>query len=149
MGMPGEIAKLPIHLTASVPVDAIQIVLSYDPGVLEPILDVDGISFESTYMERFELPFGILSAQPEYHVLVAAIAGNLVLPGSTVEPGDDILVAWINVRVKPDAVPGEISLELTNGPDDQGVGPYRLRNEITYKGAARFVSSVPMIVGGR
>src|SRR5262249_32899184 len=28
MGMPGEIAKLPIHLTASVPVDAIQIVLS-------------------------------------------------------------------------------------------------------------------------
>ena len=149
VGIPGELAKVPVHLTASVPVDAIQVVLSYDPAVLEPALDVGGISFESTYLERFEQPFGILSAQPEHRVLVAAIAGNLILPGSTVEPGDDILVGWINVRVKPDATPGEIDLEPTNGPDDAGVGPYRLRNEITHQGAARFVSFIPKTVGGR
>lgn len=148
-GIPGELAKLPVLLTASVPVDAIQLVLSYDPAVIEPVLDVDGVSFEGTYLERFQQPFGILSAQPGDGVLVVGIAGSLLLAGASVEPGDDILVGWINVRVKPDAPPGEIEFEPTNGPDGLGVGPYRLRNEITHQGAARLVSFIPRTDGGR
>ncbi len=149
-GTPGQVAKIPIHLTASVPVDAIQVVLSYDPAVLEPVSDGKGVTFESTYLERFETPFGILSAHPEDGIIVAALAVDVFQPGAaSVEPGEDLLVGWINVRVLPDAPLGEIDLEPTNGPDGLGVGPYRLRNEITYQGAALFVSFIPQTVGGR
>ncbi|MBI4601822.1 MAG: VCBS repeat-containing protein [Planctomycetes bacterium] len=149
VGIPGAPVDLPVYLSAEVSVDAVQLVVAYDPAVL--VIDPEAaLSFESTYFERFDTrPFGVLTLQPEAGLFTAAFAGNLLLPGYEVAPGDDILVAWIQARVKDGAPPGVVSVDPTNGPGGNGVGPYRMRNEITHKGAARFVSYIPRTIGGR
>jgi hypothetical protein len=147
-GIPGAPVKLPVYVTSSVSVDALQLVVSYDPDILE-IAPEGALSFESTYLDGFENPFGMLTPLSDGHLFLAALAGNLLLPGSEVPPGDEVLVAWINARVKDDAPPGLVSVDPTNGPDGAGTGPFHLRNELTHKGSARFVSLIPRTVGAR
>jgi hypothetical protein len=147
-GVPGATVAVPVYLSAGVAVDAFQLVVAYDPVVLE-IDPETPLSFDGTYFERFDAPpFAAAAASAEEGILVAAIAGNLLVAGSEVAPGEDILVAWIHGRVSDSAPAGPVAIEPTNGPGGAGVGPHRLRNEITHKGETRFVSFFPQTLGG-
>jgi hypothetical protein len=139
---PGEQVRLPIHLTTTLEIDAVQLVIEYDPSVLE-IDPETAISFEDTFFGAIDNPFGLASVDETNGMLVAGIAGHLILSGREVGPGDDIRIGWLVARVKDDAPTGRVPVDLTNGPDGLGVGPYRLRNELTHKGEARFASFLP------
>lgn len=142
--LPGETVEVPVILTTSVPVDALQLVLEYPLDLLE--IDPEGVSFAATYFDRFDdvRPMGVLTVHPEAGVATLLLAGNLILPGAEIQPGTDIVVAWLTVTVSPDAVPGTaLEIEPKNGPDGEGIGPYRLRNELVSEGSARFLSSRP------
>ena len=70
--------------------------------------------------------------------------------GFAVPPGEDILIGWIHLRVLPTVEPdAQIVLAPTNGDNNQGVGPYRMRNEITSKGRARYVGTLPLLGAAR
>jgi len=141
--VPGATVQLPITLTSALEIDAVQLVISYDASVLE-VNPENALSFESTYFEVFDgPPFGMVSVDAGSGVIVAGIAGDLILPGREIVPGEDILIAWLNVRVKDDAASQRVPIDLSNGPDDGGIGPYHLRNELTHRGEARFASFIP------
>ena len=143
---PGAEVRLPIHLTTTLEIDAVQLIVSYDPAVLE--IDAEtALSFEDTFFETADHPFGAASVDASNGLLVAGIAGDLILSGHEVGPGEDIRIAWLNARVKDDAPSGRVPVDLSNGPDGLGVGPYRLRNELTHRGEARFASFFPELDG--
>lgn len=166
IGSPGEEVKIPVYLTSSIPVTAVQLVVEYDPAILEISSDSRvSLSFEGTFYEQFfgkwytvrddrggsssfrydrDSVLGYLTPRPDKGLFTVAIAGHILFQGFEVPPGETARIAWIRAKVSPDAV-GEtvVSLNPTNGPDGQGVGPYRMRNEITYDGNARYVSFIP------
>ena len=151
---PGAEVLVPVYLTSSVPVEAVQLVLRHDPAVLEIL--PDSLSFGGTIYEELGSaapPFGVpevavLTVHPEAGVATAVIAGRLIYADRQVPPGVDTLIAWVRVRVSSRAVPGTtLTLDLTNGEDDRGVGPYKLRNEITFEGNARLVTTLPILEG--
>jgi len=172
VGAPGEEVKIPVYLTPSIPVTAVQLLVEYDPMILEISSDpMISLSYEGAYYERFfgkwfEIPddtggfsgfiyrpedaeISFLTPRPESGLFTAAIGGHLAFQGFEVPPGPETLIAWIHATVSPDAPAGTVvSLSPTNGPDGQGVGPYRMRNEITFDGNAKYVSFIPKTVAG-
>ena len=50
---PGEVAEIPVFLSSSVNVEAIQLVIEYDPAVLTPFDGRDGISYLRTTLPTF------------------------------------------------------------------------------------------------
>jgi hypothetical protein len=152
--VPGTEVRIPVYISNSVPVEAVQLVLEHDPEVLEII--PDSLSYERTYYERWvteEHPWAcpqlsVLTVHPAAGIATAAIAGGLIRSDRAIPPGSDTLIAWIHVRVSESALPGTThTLQPTNGEDGLGVGPYRLRNEITFDGTARLVSTIPELEG--
>jgi hypothetical protein len=171
-GAPGEEVKIPVYLTSSIPVTAVQLAVEYDPMILEISSDrLVSLSFEGTFYEQFfgnvytipddsggastfrydrDAVVALLDPRPEAGVFTAAIAGNLIFEGLfDVSPGSETLIAWIHAMISPDA-PDQtvVALSPTNGPDGQGVGPYRMRNEITFDGNAKYVSFIPKTAPG-
>ncbi len=151
---PGAEVLVPVYITNSVPVEAVQLVIKHEPDVLEIV--PDGLSHERTYYEEAfpaEPPFlapelSILTLHPNEGVATVAIAGRFVFSDRQISPGSNTLIAWIRVKVSEDATPGTtLTLNPTNGEDGQGVGPFRLRNEICYEGDARLVSTIPLLEG--
>jgi hypothetical protein len=73
---------------------------------------------------------------------------DLIEEGHEVPPGQDRLIFKIRGAIAADAAPGaEVLLEPTNGEGGDGVGPNRIRNELTHRGSARFFSTVPKLEG--
>lgn len=63
-------------------------------------------------------------------------------------PGEEMLAFKIRGKISDSAKPGTRSIiEPTNGTADAGLGAAKLRNEITYKPEAGFVSVRPRIAG--
>ena len=152
---PGAKVKLPIYVTTSVPVDAIQLVLEYDPGSLE--IEQGALSHEDSFYAQFNRgsephpdrpEVSILMPHPAAGVLTVAIAGSFIEEGFEVTPGRNILVGWIKATVSENVPPDTtLTLTPTNGPEGEGIGPYRMRNEISYQGDARLVSILPQLEG--
>lgn len=151
-GPPGGEVSIPVHLTNSVEVEAFQLVVRYDPSSL--MLDfpgIDALDLEGTFYEERELGayFFSVTPFPEEGVALVAFVPSLIETGFEVPPGERRLVFRFRGRISDDApVDTVVTLEPTNGPDGAGWGPNRLRNELTYGGAARFVSVVPRVEGG-
>lgn len=148
----GAEVRVPVYLSTSVPADAIQVILQYDPEMIEIL--PDGLDFEGTCWEE-ALPDGalvpevaILTPHPELGVAVAAIAGSLTRDGYEAGPGEDLLVAWVRVRVA-EGVPddAELPMALIGATEEGGVGPYALRSEISFDGDARLLSALPRLEG--
>jgi len=166
VGAPGKEVKIPVYLTPRIPVTAAQIVVQYDPMILDISTDpLVSLSFEGTYYEQlfgkeYTIPedsggsstihyhrdsmVALLTPRPSAGLFTAAIGGHLIYEGFEVPPGPETLIAWIHATISPDAPPETVvSLSPTNGLDGQGVGPYRMRNEITFDGGARYLSFLP------
>jgi hypothetical protein len=142
---PGEEVEIPVLLTSDAPVEGFQLVMEYDPARLGVVDGASGLSFEGTFYEaRFAAPptLGALTVHTEAGVFTVAVIGNFIEDGFEVPPGTDIPVARIRAIVPETAEVGTVvSIEPAPGSEAGGVGPFRLRNEITVESDARFVSA--------
>lgn len=159
---PGEEVLIPVYLTNSVPVEAFQLFMAYDPAVLvfeegpwgEANFDFSSTIYESLFGDDHIPPITqgwcTVVADSAADLVSISVIGSLLRTGYEVPSGADNLVIYIKATVSSDAAPGNYTLDLTNGPDGNGVTPpYYLKNEITYLGAARFVSQFPRRQAGR
>jgi hypothetical protein len=164
----GGFVDVPLYVTSAVGVRAVQAVVSYDPGVLH-VESGNPIQYEGTFYEQFigkqydwetanghgSFTYGgpqisVVDAHPEDGIFTLSIIGALVFSDRfVIPPGEEVLVAKIRMEASPDLSVGtRLPIEPTNGPGGVGYGPYGLRNEITFKGAARYAAIVPQTQGG-
>ncbi len=160
---PGEEVEIPVYLTNAVSVEAVQLNLLYDPGVIVPRQGYKALAFRGTPWEAAfdELPnpecldsegeetedywVRILKAHSEDGVMAVCVSSHLVYDCYPIPPGGEKLIFTIRATVAADAPVGsEIVLEPTNGPDGGGLfPPFNLRNELTHQGEGRFLRIVP------
>lgn len=151
---PGDEVEIPVYVTNAQPVEAFQLVLRYDPDVLQFDKGFK-LVFEGTHYSD------ILQSNPTGGSFqsVSPVAGEGILlvgfipafidTGYETPPGEDRLVFKIPGKVAEDAPSGaEVILEPYNGEDDAGYGDYALRNEFTSSGSARFLSLIPRTING-
>jgi dockerin type I repeat protein len=143
---PGQIVEIPVLITNEVEIEAVQLLLAYDDSLLEPL----GMSFTGSYFEAVEDAASFRAVQSiEAGILAVGFIPELIEDDHAIPPGEGRLVFSILARVSEDAVPGTvIDLIPTNGPDGQGIGIARMRNELTYRGGARFLSNLPETLPG-
>jgi hypothetical protein len=78
--------------------------------------------------------------------MTVGIVGSMIETGQEIPPGTENLAAKIPGMVAADIAPGsEIVLEPTNEPS----GPFAMRTELTHRGDARYVSTIPAVLSGR
>lgn len=160
--VPGQEVIIPVYMTLSQEVEAFQLVVSYDPVIFAPPgpsysrgIIFEGTIFESLYPDRAEQgyrpDYRALREFPDQGILIISLASNISDEEHNIPPGTDILVLKFKMPVSPDAQPGTvISLDLTNGPDGQGVTPpYYIQNELTYRGAGKLLSVLPQRISGK
>jgi hypothetical protein len=83
-------------------------------------------------------------------IFTVGFVPSLVYLGYEVPPGGEKPVFKIRGFVPENAPSGqEVLLTPTNGSADGGVGRLHLRNEVTYRGQARFVTAIPRTEPGR
>jgi len=159
-GAPGDEVAVPVYLTNSVPVQAFQLVISYDPELFtvsssREALDFTGTAYETLgrqapFPDSTDLPpdFADLYAPEGERYFVAGAIWSFV-DDIPIPPGEDQLLVRIRGRISEDAPVGAtIALVPTNGPDNQGVGEGRLMNEITFYGESRFAALYPQVEKG-
>jgi hypothetical protein len=144
---PGETVRIPVVLSSTVPVDGVQLVVAYDSDLLriESSSDGEPLSFEGTFFDGAE-PSSWLTPHPSAGVFTLVLVGSWVSEGFEIPPGEETLIAWIVATV---SVTAEPETEISLSPVDGGAGPYHLRNELCYRGDARFVSTLPDVEPGR
>jgi hypothetical protein len=148
---PGQLAAVPVYLTNSQPVEAIQLAITYDPETFRPSSDGfftiqrEGSPWEGTTAG------GMALAYPAQRYFTVGLMGSMFGESQDgayhpLPPGKDRLIFKIAGRVPREAAPGTvIRLEPTNGPDGRGVAPpYFLVNELSNLGKAR----LPLVEGG-
>jgi hypothetical protein len=158
---PGESVEIPVYLTSSVDVEAVQLVVRYDPDAFTPFIpcdrvypcSVEPLLFEGTpWDEPLEVGFQSVTVFEGEGIFLVGVAGMFEPPWPLfppIPPGKDQLVFKIQGTVPAGAPAGTVLLEPTSGPDGQGVlPPYLLRNEITHRGEARYASILPETVPG-
>jgi len=166
---PGSEAFIPVYLTNDRPVEAVQLVVRYDPSVIRILSGERSTSFEGTFYgplvgkwftyrdDRQVSSFvygGPSIRQVDVHeedgIFTASIVGHLFFSGLfEIPPGQETLVAKIKVEVSPDVPAGTVlRIDPDNGPDGAGYGPFKLHNELTYKGNGRYATILPRPVGG-
>lgn len=159
----GETVEIPVYVTNALPVEAVQLVVKYDPEVVR-IGHTEAVTYGGTYYEQFKdkvftTPWGhgtyhepatFARSHPEDGFFTASIVPDLLALGTFQVPaGSETLVAKILVEVSPDVPAGTlIHIDPMDGIDGEGYGPFRLRNELTYEGAGRYPTIAPRTQGG-
>jgi hypothetical protein len=157
-GVPGTTVRVPVYVSNSIAVEALQLVVAYDPALFQPLPShAAGLranpspSFEGTIYEELysrdpqDLSsfFNMVEVGVEPGVFTVGIIGHLVFEGYEIPPGDETLVAWIHGTIPADAPVGaEVTLDLVNDP----ISWFGMRSEFTHRGEARYVSSVPQLI---
>ncbi len=153
-GSPGENVKIPVILSNSRELEAFQVVLAYDPAVItipevlgDAILFADSLA--GSYYENGTDPkygfFFTVQPYPADGMVVAAFIPSFINEGFELPAGDDQIVFHIVGTIAAGAPEGAtVNLD----PVNTGYGPAVLKNEVTHRGDARFVSLVPQAVGG-
>jgi hypothetical protein len=140
---PGEQVLVPVHLTAAVPVNTIQLVVQYDPQVFAPLVEESDeekaeLYFAGTGLAPLDSRFRYVSWRAEAAGGILRFGQSLDLLGTgTVGPGDLIHVGNIPGTVLPDAERGSsIELRLVDQVTPEGT----FRNEVSSEGTARIVT---------
>ena len=152
---PGGRVRVPVFVTSSQLTEGFQIVVHYNSQIFQPDERVSDSSDTEWFGEVFEdsaYPLDDL-VQAYFHLqggmgvkedhLVAALIPALTFEPVSLAADEEHLVFHIVGDVDPDAEPGEWELTPSNGDSGAGVGPNQLRNELTHRGEARFVSVEP------
>ncbi len=150
---PGEDVLVPVYLTNAFETEAFQLVIEYDSAAFEPVFEgMDNPVLDGAFLGDI----GALD-EPGYHAVrplgddrfVVGLIPSLINTGFEVPPGERRLVFYIAGRVSDTLQEGdEVVLAPTNGTDGAGVGALGLRNEITFRGDARYVSGMPQTIPG-
>src|SRR4030095_3687770 len=164
----GEV-EIPVYVANDVPVEAVQLVMRYDPPVVRlPTSGLSPITYAGTYYEQFhgltityhtetesgvyifDAPYTFTRDFAEDGFFAASIIPDILGRGHLQVPaGVETLVAMVRVEVSPDVPAGpSIHPDPRDGLDGQGYGPFHLRNELTYAGEGRYPTLVPHGVGG-
>jgi hypothetical protein len=163
--LPGGEAFIPVYLTNAVPVEAVQLVVQYDPGVLRIASGRGTISYTGTHFEQFigrtftvgrsTFTYGgphitQVDVHEEDSIFTASIVSHPRYPEIFgIEPGEETLIAKIRALVSPDVPNGTmLHVDPVNGPNGTGYGRFRLHNELTYDGDGRSATILPRQVGG-
>jgi hypothetical protein len=140
---PGQEVEVPVFITNAVGVEAIQLVISYDPRLFTPTPQGSrAFNFQQTAWEAAlesrpgEEPrrnygwFKWQNPYPEQNLFSITIATDYANEGFDLPPGMDQLAFKFRGKVSAEATPGTVvSFQPTNGPDGQGVlPPFYLRN---------------------
>jgi hypothetical protein len=147
LAAPGSETSIPVRITNTSPVEALQLVIRYDPSVFTPD---ERIVFDGTFYETLlrQGGFNKVTAYPAEGILTVGFVADLIHTGYAVPPGTDRLIFKIPGMISGTAEPGmEVLLEPTNGPEEGGFGPERLLNELTHTGDARYLSTLPELEG--
>jgi hypothetical protein len=150
----GELVEVPVYLTNSVEVEAFQLVIRYQPHMFDPLAGDGRVRFDGAFLGEVGAADGpfynavrVLRDVPDDHVFVVGDIQSLLDTGLEVPPGERRHVFSIVGRVDADAKAGDAVILLpTNGPGGEGVGRARLLNEISSRGDARFVSTLPRLM---
>ena len=143
---PGQQVAIPIHVRASSAVDAVQLVLRYDPAELE--FERQPLSFEGTELEGIEVDSAAtFGPHPDAGLLVIVVFGHMVREDVfRVPAGEDRRILWLHARVSPDVAPGT-TISLVPEEGQLPAGPFGLRTELSFEGDSRFVSTIPRLEG--
>jgi len=147
---PGSETSIPVRVTNTSPIEALQLVIRYDPSVFTPgdMIVFDGTFYDGVLEFGGRGGFNIVTAYPSDGILTVGFVAHMTDPGFAVPPGTDRLVFKIPGTISSTATPGtEVLLEPTNGPGGDGFGPERLLNELTHTGEARYLSALPELEG--
>jgi hypothetical protein len=123
-------------------------VLEYDTNLIEIASDQSqsaALSFEGTVLDGTD-SHGRVTVHPSAGVVTIALVTSLIAEGFEIPAREEVLLAWLHAKVSPEALPGTvISLAPPSGEGEAGVGPYHLRNELSYRGGGRFISIRPRL----
>ncbi|MBI4605939.1 MAG: hypothetical protein HY721_28580 [Planctomycetes bacterium] len=155
---PGSEVDIPVFVTNAVEVEAFQLVVKHDPDLFEPKLALTGdpslspVILDGSYYAG-SIPEGgrfmAVSAGPDPGTFLVGFIPSFIGTGLELPPGSDTLAFKIRGTIPDTAPPGaSVVIEPTNGPDGRGTGPLFLRNELTHRGEARYVSLLPALEGG-
>jgi hypothetical protein len=163
-GAPGEEVFLTVLVSNAREAEAFQLVVQYDPAVFTPAYVAGGRDregnlvpvFTGTFYESFteggsmiHTGWLISTSYPEESVIVLGFVPSWIYTGYELPPGERQAVIRIPGTISPEAEPGTVvRLEPTNGLAGLGFGPNGLRNELTYRGQARYVSAIPRTAPG-
>ena len=154
---PGQTVEIPVFVTNSRDAFGFQLVVRYDPDVFTPhssglVGAADSVvSLEGTYyrdVDEKDWPEVALGSNADEEYFVIGFIPGIIGDDYALPPGEEILAFKIRGKISDSAKPGTRSIiEPTNGTADTGLGAAKLRNEITYKPEAGFVSVRPRIAG--
>lgn len=153
-GSPGKLVEIPVYVSNSVEIEAFQLIVRHDGALVpEPDGNFFGLSFDGTFYEDLDtqdsVSFVLVAPGPLEGYLTVPFIPSLIHTGFETPPGQERHVFNIVARVSPDAEEGGVvSLDPTAASSGEGLGAYRLRNELTFQGDARFVGSVPQSFPG-
>ena len=155
-GVPGENVEIPVLLTNSREVEAVQLVLSYDSEVFQPdlgdLVNLEVGYFGDTLQERFEgFDVHVWPVDGELvDVIAIGFVPSVIRKGFEVPPGVDTLLFTIKGTIAPDADPDSFTLlQAFEGENGGGYGHAGMLTELTYGGAAEFASVEPRTIPGR
>jgi hypothetical protein len=145
---PGEPVEVPIVVTASLPLQAYQLVVRFDPLVWAPARDsvgLEGGAFETLFRRS-----GInhVAVDPVRGHLTAAFAADL-LGLSPAPAGTDLVLGKLAGFVLDGVPPGtEVVLEPVLVPEGEPPRPDRLRTEIVEVEDGKLVTRIPALEPG-
>lgn len=154
-GSPGEAVEVPVYVKSREEVEAFQLVIRYDPAVFsftgaeDP--SEDALAFSGTFYDGRLDEHNLLQtavAHPDDETLTLLFIPSMRNVGFELPAGEELLAFKIRGSIAAGAPDGgRFFLEPTSGEDDEGFGPVGLRNELTHRGEARFVSTSPRTIG--
>ncbi len=157
-GDPGDEITIPIYITNSREVEAYQFIFDFTPGTFELIepggLGIDALDFTDSAIgisrPDFEgSPFFAVVREIEPGRILLGLIPDFITENWVLPPGEDQLLLGIKGRIPLTAQEGtETDLTPTNGPNQKGVGDYKLFNELTYRGEPLWISVRPQLKPG-
>ena len=147
VGVPGQEVEVPVFVTSPEDVEAFQLVVSYNPDLFTPRSREQGLSFEGTFYEEVDLGLSFQGVFPfeDQGVFLVGFVPSLLWIGLELPAGEETLAFKI-VGTIPQGAPESVDSLM---PLNNGFGPAGMRNELTHRGEARFVSTIPNVEKGR
>jgi hypothetical protein len=146
-----------VFVTSSAAAVGFQLVVRYDPGLFTPHTSGlvgkpdSAVSLEGTYyndIDGKEWPEVALGSSAEDEYFAVGFIPGIIGDDHALPPGEELLAFKIRGKIAESAKPGTRTLiEPASGAGGAGLGPAKLRSEITYKLDSGFISVRPRIGG--
>ncbi len=138
---PGQEVEIPVFLSSSVDVDAVQIVVDFDPDQFTP---GNKINYDGTFYDGVRVGFSAVQTWSDEGSFTVGIVGDIGQEGLEIPAGNNRLIAKIPGKIA-DSVAAGTTIELSARIEP--FGPFEMRSELTHRGEARFITTLPKLDG--